>query len=676
MSEMAGTPPDHGVLLKKAVKILTIILFVLVPLAFTTHLHNTFYTIKLVIFRALLLIMIPCACYVWYSRTTASSRDYSLTLSVLAFISVSFLATMLSISPLVSTAKFIELLSYGALYFIWTSCLERHDVRPIFKAVMLSSLLASIYSLLQHCGMDLPGIVWSDADMVRTRSISTFGNPTFLAGFLVMVLPLIFYLFVTEKEGSPLTCTIMKVLYIISWVFGFSALLLSYTRGSWCAFFISSGVLLLFLGKTFIKNHRRILWMFMAALIFLVCAVMVLQLKMKSETSIMARMASCIDRENIHLDRLFLWKIGMYNFSDHWPLGSGPGTFAYVFPRYRFLEPPANRARVALPEACHNEFIEIASSTGAIGLLSFLALLISFFYLLFRLIKKGGEEERTAGAALAASAMAYIGHNMFLYPTISTELIWWLLLSIAVVFLPVTGGNGALPDLPGFRKKIILWAVLIISAFLFYGNLKTVLGSYHVNKAKNLESERRFREALASYDAALNFEPLQSRYYLYRGKMLEQVFGEKPITGLPEEIIKSYRMAIALNELDPYPWADLGRFLAFYTERFDRSSLVKAEESYGKALSLDPYNPLFRNDLGNLYAHLGKYEEAKCNYLRGLELFPDSPLILLNMASLSWQRKESEETRSYLRRVLSIEPDNDKALQLLKRVNGHENKDH
>jgi len=676
MSGVSDTPSepvyDYGALSKKAVLALTLLLFILVPLAFTTHLHSTFHTIKLVLFRALLAMMIPFALYAWQTRAAISSRDSSLTRSLLVFLVVSFLASILSVSPLVSMYRFLELLSYGALYCIWTVCLERQDVRSIFRALMVSSMVASVYSLLQHCGLDIPGIVWSDAAMVKSRSISTFGNPTFLAGFLVMVLPLTMYLILNE-EDAPSYST-MNIIYIISWILSFSAILMSYTRGAWCALLVSQGVLFLCLGKSLIIKHRKKLALLMALAIVIVFSVMMMQSWMKSGTTVMTRITSITNKEDIHMDRLFLWKIGIHNFSAHWLLGSGPGTFAYIFPRYRFLEPPSNRGRVASPEACHNEFIEIASSMGAAGLLSFLAVLGSLFSLLYKIIRGGGVVEKTAGSILAASAVAFLGHNVFLYPTITTELVWWLLLSLAALFLPRARAGSLPPDVPGFRRKLLMAAVIIFSLLLFLNNLKTALGSYYVCRAKNHEREGHFVAALAAYDRALYFEPLQSRYYLYRGKMLEQVFSEKPIAGLPEEIVKSYRMAIALNEIDPYPWADLGRFYAYHAGHFDRSSLEKAEESYSKAILLDPYNPLFYNDSGNVYAHLGMTDKAKARYIKGLELFPDSPLILLNLASLSWQRKEHDRARSYLERVLCLEPENRKALQLLKEMAGHDKK--
>jgi O-antigen ligase len=82
--------------------------------------------------------------------------------------------------------------------------------------------------------------------------------------------------------------------------------------------------------------------------------------------------------------RLVYWQAALRNFRQHPILGSGPGTFG---PAYDKIRPPnAEFARLT-----HNDYLEQASDSGIIGLLTYTGLIVgSIAYLYrYRLLKKG-----------------------------------------------------------------------------------------------------------------------------------------------------------------------------------------------------------------------------------------------------------------------------------------------
>lgn len=122
-----------------------------------------------------------------------------------------------------------------------------------------------------------------------------------------------------------------------------------------------------------------------------------------------------------------------------------------------------------------------------------------------------------------------------------------------------------------------------------------------------------------------------------------------------------------------------------------------------KAVVLAPYQPDFRNKLGNAYARLGQmpqaeeqfmaiYREdprqttayvnlgylsmlrgdlkkAESYFLKGLNLEPDNENLLLNMANYHLQRGKKQEAILTLNRVLQINPSNNSARKGLERIN-------
>jgi Tfp pilus assembly protein PilF len=62
--------------------------------------------------------------------------------------------------------------------------------------------------------------------------------------------------------------------------------------------------------------------------------------------------------------------------------------------------------------------------------------------------------------------------------------------------------------------------------------------------------------------------------------------------------------------------------------------LDKAEESFKKALQLNPRHPIAYNELGMVYRRKGMFREARASYEKALELFPTFHFAQFNLAIL------------------------------------------
>jgi O-antigen ligase len=674
----------------KILKVATFLIMLTVPLAFSTHLDSSFLIAKQVLFKALLLIMIPAVVYMLLTGTCEARIKRLIGVPLICYLAANSISTIFSINFLSSIERFIELFSYGAVFYIWCKGLRREDTGLYIKATVVAGFLSSIYALCQHAGIDFPGILWSQQDMVRHRSIGTFGNPTFLAGFLVMVFPLMLSLFLTDQgslrrkirlgKSEHMVALPARAFYGITLLSAFIAIIMTYTRGAWVALVFSTVFLLCFAGKKIVKTFRREFLSLAVAVIILILCVLMQQMNHRPSSAspeyrhtVVERFMSIGNINDLSVDRFFLWKIGYLNFRDHMLIGTGPGSFPCVFPEYRYHEPPANRGRIAVPEACHNEFIEIASATGILGLLSYLALLIAAFCLGFRLSRHAGEEEQIQVACFLAALLAYLIHGFFLYSTISSNLLFWFLLSLLARESGVRKEDDESRPLNSL-PRIMMVITTALCFVLLCLNVRTALGSYYMNEAKKAQESQKWKESLTYFDRAIFFDPWQHKYHLQRGKMLEGLFMSKPLAVLPPEILHSYSAAISLNPRDPYSRADMGRFYGYLAERFDRSKADEAVENYKAAIKLDRYNPLFYNDLGNFLMVLGRDNEALEYYRGGLEIEPDSPILNFNMALHSWKRKDSASTRSYLEKSLKANPSYVRAQQLLQEVESFEKK--
>lgn len=669
---------------KKFLHISTVLIFIVVPLIFSTRLFNTFYTIKMVSFYVILLGMIPVSIYLFLKGGIERHWKNPIGIFIIFYLLINMISAMNSINPIISIEDVLLLLSYVIIYLIWTMNITREEVGIYFLAISISGVLASIYALLQHVGIDFPGIIWDNPELVRARSIGTFGNPTFLAGFLVMVLPVVMYLFIEadkqialKKYFFPIKPVHCSLIFIIIWIICLLALLFTYTRGAWLAFFISH---IFFVANGckelgILQYPKKVFGIFLIFIIIIgVCVAT--QYVTKTELTIMSRILTIRDMNEIYNDRLFLWKIALFNFRDNFLLGTGPGTYSYIFPKYRFVEPVSNRGRVAMPESCHNEFLEIASSTGISGILSFLGIVVTGLYLAMKLMRASGNSERLKWICVLSCLMAYLVNNFFLYPTISTNLLWWFFLSLISLEFANTYPESSVKRTIALSQKVFLGIVSFVSLVLLIICLRIAWGNYLIKQAKNYEMEKKWRESYNSFNMAIWCDPGNYKYYQYKGKMLEGIFREQPLKNVTErvlqmykeEVIGAYNGAILLNPIDPYCWADLARFYGYVAENYDMKLFTKAEEFYKKAIELDPYNPLFRNDIANLYAQFGKEDLALEYYMKGYELFPQSAIINYNIAVFYIRQKKIEKALIHVENALKADPGYKNAKVLLEHL--------
>src|SRR5207237_10300887 len=80
--------------------------------------------------------------------------------------------------------------------------------------------------------------------------------------------------------------------------------------------------------------------------------------------------------------RLYLWRSSLAMIADRPLLGWGPDTFQLVYPGYRSTELDARAGAVGRDDAVHNALLRVAVSTGLVGVVAYLAVLVAVLLLL------------------------------------------------------------------------------------------------------------------------------------------------------------------------------------------------------------------------------------------------------------------------------------------------------
>jgi len=417
-------------------------LVLLVPLVFTTATFELFEFPKMILVYLLTILIVVAFLVKSVVTGQLKFKRTPLDLPILLYTLSYFLATIFSMNRYTSifgyytrfTGGLLSLLCYIALYYVFVWEMGSKEKREKFvKALLLSSLLVSIYGILQHFGIDKDYWVQD----VQRRVFSTLGQPNWLAAYLAMILPVSIALIVKNlKSQIPNPKQIsnsksqMSNLYILLPVVLYAAFWFTYSRSGLLGFGAAMGTFLTFLGKENLKKYWRPL--LLVAVAWAVISILTFAPKIVTAAAPSAEPHPPSTGSTVQI-RLAVWRGTLDLIKDHLFFGTGPETFAYSFLPYRPVELNQTAEWEFLYNKAHNEYLNIAACTGLLGLGTYLFLIGKF---VFWNIKQRDRSILQAG--LFAGWVGVVVSNFFGFSVVITSLLFWLFMALSVSYYDVT----------------------------------------------------------------------------------------------------------------------------------------------------------------------------------------------------------------------------------------------
>ncbi|MBL7057841.1 O-antigen ligase family protein [Patescibacteria group bacterium] len=257
---------------------------------------------------------------------------------------------------------FFHIVHFLVLYFIIITVMREWQDWKIF--LLLSVILAQIVSL--------NGIVG--------QAYSTIGNTAYVAGYIIFNIFFTFIL-IAREQNIRLRWAYLALLPLLVKQF----LLASSAGGAFGLGF--SFFVMLFLYGMFSSNQKIKKYTFAAIITFSVLTITAFSNKsLMKDTSLLSDMSF---EKNTFKTRLISWKAAMYDMPNHFFLGTGFGNFAVTFDKY--FDPifyNYSRSETYFDRA-HNNIIEIASTTGMLGLMAYLSIFLAAGIYLIRYFNSG-----------------------------------------------------------------------------------------------------------------------------------------------------------------------------------------------------------------------------------------------------------------------------------------------
>lgn len=536
---------------------------------------------------------------------------------------------------------------YVGIFLILFLDFNEKKRNTIIFFLFAATLISTVYGFIQFLDTrywppnpahGLDPFIWRQA--FGKRIFSTFGNPKMFAGFLILLFPVFLSLLFNKR---------WKKWFIIS-ILGLILFNIIFTY-AWFEF--ASLVIGLFIFWFFMRKYgneykqEKLFLTISVVLLFLFGFYRLVKIfPLESQQAIKFRKAT--------------YSSTLEMIKDKPVLGSGIGTFKIVYPVYRRPEIIMIEGR-SNTETDHseNEFLDLWSEEGIIGLSIFVWFLFAIFSNAYRKLKSEMENtDRILLIGLVTAGLSFYINSIysglgvrFVAPGFFVWLLTGMLANITVKPQYLQESQ----KWEGTRVLIFAFGLVLIPfSILYFPRFFTA--DVHHNIAIFHSKRGEWEKALKYYNLVLENNPnyIMSHYFM------GNVYNDRWKNGDPERVLQKYEdvKKLAPNYVQIHfqvatIYAKLGKW-------------EEAIENYKKYLKIDPVFERTYSALAMAYSQLEKYREAEETFIKGLKWHPESTDMFLGLGNVCYAQKKYNAAERFYKKVLEIEPKNKKAIENLK----------
>ena len=569
----------------------------------------------------------------------------------------------------------------------WLGGEQRFRQRACNLILVVSGLI-SVYALLQFYDYDFFdwGIFpWA---LPLRRVCASLGNPNFLGGYLVLTLPFTLAALLSGrglgKGKARMACLMIQILVVALCImhggsryverlvmkmgWDITTLVRLGLTTAQVAGLLLPIVILLVLQRKKLENHYPVVLILfvqlialgltfsqgsltaaMSGILFIVILAVVIRVKRRGWERRTKVAVACFVllavlgvfllkpagqlimkyRERTVLERVEMYRGTVQMIKDR-PLGGfGPGMFSVYFPEYRpqqlavYLTPSEN-----FIDHAHNEYLEMTSEFGLIGLCLFLWLLLSVLLPALKDVWRGrlGKQREWLMLALVAAILGTLLQNVVSVNLrqVSTAGLFWLMLGWL---------GGLRQESPVVQPEVapssrrwwltgLLGVVVFVTSIINVGYVsKRYMGDLFLARSMGAHHLGRMREALYDARIAVQLSPSRARAFYFLGSLQYELEDY-------EAALKTYDRVYELER-------------EFVDVLFNKATIhakmgeyEKAIELYAPMLERDPRNPRLYDYYARMLVLAGQPERAVEYRRKAIELYQDKKPFFPNDARL------------------------------------------
>lgn len=400
-------------------------LSLLTPLLVFQNLLFPFITSKAFYFRILVeILLVIYILFIFQYRQYAPKKNF-LTIAIIIFTAVLILTSFTGvdfnlsfwgdIERMEGAFGFLHLLVY---FFIIISVFkDKKEWKKLLNIFLASSIALCFYGLGQRIG--LKSFLLSD----DSRISATLGNSAYLGAFMLFGMAIASLLLLKTQNK------ILKIFYFIAVLLQVFILVLTGTRGAYVGLFF--GILAAVILYIFLSPSKKAKYISAGVLIFIVVGAVILLSNANApvirDNKYLYRFSHFSFQDATWNTRLISWQAGWQGFKEKPILGVGSGNYAYFFDKYFTPSFYTFTAQQTYFDHAHNTIVDIAVTSGIIGLLSYLAIWAA---IILYLIKSFREKYINLNEFLIITFLlvAYFAQNIFVFDCLATFIAFFIII--------------------------------------------------------------------------------------------------------------------------------------------------------------------------------------------------------------------------------------------------------
>ena len=610
-----------------------------------------------------------------------------------------------------------SIITYIFLYYAFVSNFRgnaKSIVKRLIAVILSSGVIVALWGLPSHFGYDPTCLVfrgtfdvscWTSDFQPKVRIFSTLGQPDWLAAYLATLLPIVAALFIRSKlfkeakAGIKLSAkdAAFAVLYFLIFVLFYLDLLYSNAKsgllGIWtgAVFFAAFYLFLKFKdkGEKVNKFTLDLKFLVLAAVSVLVMTFIVATpftflrnyftfQGLKGNISLLVSKPKVVPtpKPNVNTGatvpvatagelggtdsgkiRLLVWRGAIDAWLHNPIIGTGVETFAFAYYQYRPAAHNLTSEWRYLYNKAHNEYLNYLTTTGAVGLLTYLSIIGLFLYFTLKALlknKTNDENRRTLILGLVSGYITILVTNFFGFSVVIINLFIFLIPALVFTLLNLINYDknisfalnkkvdGTKPTDETYRVTAPFWiaiaAIVIVCGYFAISLIndwnadKAYAKGYNLDRAGDYQSaypllhqavsqrpdEPVFKDEMAVNDSVLTISVLRQAQSQPAQASQAASLAQK----LAEEAVKTSDEVTSQHPNNVVFWKD--RVRIFYTlAQADQRYFPLALDATKKAAELAPTDADISYNLGILYGQNGDTKSAVSTLENTVKLKPD-----------------------------------------------------
>jgi O-antigen ligase len=519
------------------------------------------------------------------------------------------------------------------MYFIVTASFDDDGYyipSKLIALVITASVVAAVYGIMQSAGMDF--ISWGTT--FQRRAASTLGNPNFLAGHMILVIPLMYAAIPAARKKSR------AILLVSASLAATMAMFLSQTRGAYIAYFVSLAVFVPVMMKTAgasLAGHKKTAAVFGVALVMLIGGYFI------GNPKVIERIKAGFEMtDEAGTIRITLWKNTMHLIGDRFFAGTGAGNFPVIYPFYQAAAMHPDQFATAdyyKSEHAHNDYLQLIAEYGAPAAGAFFIFIAAVFFTCARGLRNAEKEEKFIAAGITAGIAAMLAHAVFNFPLliVPTAAVFFTLAAIAAVY----SGRSGLSSMAFPYARIIFTAVSAVFVLMAANSTVPLIGNSYLRYGKEAEFISKPDLAYAYAKEAVRAAPDEAENNLFAGSAAEKA-------GFNAEAPYYFVHAYRLNRGD---WDSAMRTFEFYIlKNMWKEAMEPATDLY----LVSPYSPRAITAMGYSFYINGRHSEAVEIYKRGLEYWPENGDMLYQLSATYGVLGDNADALAYALKAVAV----------------------